>query len=180
MTLRIYLDWLLQDTKTIDLQNEGDSGTISAVCGSIVITYAERINYRDYEGQPSWEVRFTEIDTPAEGYVLVQQVLSYSGSGAQKPEGHDYPLYVEFPDYHEDNNVREYHNTRAFGTWDATIDAYFISGGSASSSDDSFDDSSDDSSEESEDGPLLYNPATGNLRYNPLTNHLRYRHIQSS
>lgn len=69
----------------------------------------------------------------------------------------------------------------------ATYTAYFVesedssSGDSSDSpSDDSSDSPSDDSSEESEDGPLLYNPATGNLRYNPLTNHLRYRHIQSS
>lgn len=53
-------------------------------------------------------------------------------------------------------------------------------GSSEDSSEGSSDSPSDDSSEESEDGPLLYNPVTGNLRYNPLTNHLRYRHIQSS
>ena len=126
MTLEIYLNDVLVASKTANTPNVGDSDLLSHACGSISITYSQRINYRDYNGQPSWQERFVEIDTPAGGYQLVRHVAEYSGSGSGTPPSHDYNATFVYPDARQDSNVNEYHNTRnPNGTWSITLKAYF-------------------------------------------------------
>jgi len=128
MTVEIYLSNVLVASKVCNITNVGDSDSLAHACGSISITYAERINYRDYQGQPSWQQRYTEIDTPAQGYQLVRRVLQYTGTGSGTPPDDDTTFTIPFvyPDYRQDNNLNEYFNVRhPEGTWTATIGLYF-------------------------------------------------------
>lgn len=128
MTIEIYLSNVLVASKVCNITDVGDSDSLAHACGSVSITYAERINYRDYNDQPSWQQRYTEIDTPAQGYQLVRRVLEYTGSGSGTPPDDDTTFNIPFvyPSYRQDNNLNEYFNVRnPEGTWAATVRLYF-------------------------------------------------------
>ena len=128
MTIEIYLSNALVASKVSNITDVGDSDSLSHACGTVSVTYSEKIDYRPYHDLPSWQQRYTEIDTPAQGYQLVRRVLQYTGSGSGNPPNDDTTFNIPFvyPDYRQDNNLNEYFNVRnPEGTWTATIGLYF-------------------------------------------------------
>lgn len=127
MELVIYLDNVQVASKTISLATVGDSDSLAHACGSITVTYDERINYRDYNGQPSWQDDYVETVAPAQGYRLVRHVKDYTGTGTGTPPSEDVSdiTTIVFP-YTWGDVVHEYHNVRRpEGTWIAVLKAYF-------------------------------------------------------
>lgn len=128
MTIEIYLSDALVARKVCDITDVGDSDSLSHACGTVSVVYSEKIEYRPYHDQPSWQQRYTETDTPAQGYQLVRRVLQYSGSGSGTPPDDDTTFINPFvyPDYRSDNYLYEFFNVRnPDGTWTATIRLYF-------------------------------------------------------
>lgn len=128
MTIEIYLSNVLVASKVCNITDIGDSDSLSHACGSVSITYTERTNYRDYNGHPSWQQSYTEIDTPAKGYQLVRCVLKYTGSGSGTPPDDDETFRFPFvyPNHRTNTYLTEYFNVRhPEGTWTATVRLYF-------------------------------------------------------
>lgn len=128
MTIEIYLSNALVASKVCNITDVGDSDSLSHACGTVSVTYSEKIDYRPYHDLPSWQQRYTEIDTPAQGYQLVRRVLQYTGSGSGNPPNDDTTFGIPFvyPDYRRDANLNEFFNVRnPEGTWTATIGLYF-------------------------------------------------------